>query len=83
MKAHAGEEIVCKCTQPAGNFRHNVEDHASISSDDIAISPDLPVPDADHRVVCPTCEETSGPAFFWRPLGSEHEKGLAEVDRRT
>ena len=37
MKAHAGEEIVCKCAQPAGNFRHNVEDHASISSDDIAI----------------------------------------------
>jgi hypothetical protein len=56
MKAHEGEEIVCKCAQPAGNFRHNVEDHASISSDDIAISPDLPVPDDDDRVVCPTCK---------------------------
>jgi hypothetical protein len=75
MKTHAGEEIVCKCTQPAGNFRHNVEDHASISSDDIAISPDLPVPDADHRVLCPTCEETVAQRFSGDRWGVNTKKG--------
>ena len=83
MKAREGEEIVCKCAQPAGNFRRDVEDHATISLlDDIAISPDLPVPDDDHRVVCSTWRDggrwPSG--SLRRPLGSEHGKRLAGVD---
>jgi hypothetical protein len=44
-------------------------------SDDIAISPDLPVPDADHRVVCPTCEETVAQRFSGDRWGVNTKKG--------
>jgi hypothetical protein len=51
---------------------------ASISSDDIAISPDLPVPDDDHRVVCPTCEALVGQRFSGDRWGVNTKKGWLE-----
>jgi hypothetical protein len=57
MKALKGEEIVCDCAQPAGSFRDDVEDRASISSKNIAIT--LPGVPGDHgRWVCPVCHTT-------------------------
>jgi hypothetical protein len=38
MKAHKGEEIICKCPRPAGTFLSDVDQGSSISSEDIAIS---------------------------------------------
>jgi hypothetical protein len=65
-------------TQPGGNFRHDVEDQATISSDDIAISPDLPVPDDDGCVVCPTCETLVAQRFSGDRWGVNTEKGWLE-----
>jgi hypothetical protein len=65
MKAHEGEEIVCECVQPAGDFRHDVEDHASITSDDIAITLTGGVHhDWGFVWVCPTCNATVAERFF-------------------
>ena len=59
MKAHKGEEIVCKCPKPAGRFHRDVEDGASISSDDIAIFTWLCTLDAlAGRWTCKTCKAT-------------------------
>jgi hypothetical protein len=56
MKAHKGEEIVCKCSRPAGTFLSDVDQGSSISSEDIAIS--LPgVADDLGCWVCPKCGE--------------------------
>jgi hypothetical protein len=60
------------------DFRHDVEDHASISSDDIAISPDLPVPDDDHCVVCPTGETLVAQRFSGDRSGVNTKKGWLE-----
>jgi hypothetical protein len=59
---------MCNCAQPAGSFRKDVADHASISSEDIEISSDLPVPDDDGLVVCPICKATVAQRFSdgWR-----------------
>ena len=38
MRAHKGDEIVCKCGQPAGFFDRDVEDRASISSSHIVLT---------------------------------------------
>jgi len=70
MKARDGEEIVCNCAQPAGSFRNNVEDGASIASHDIEIEP-LMIWDLDNggRWFCPTCKETAAQRFSgdrWR-----------------
>jgi hypothetical protein len=78
MKAYKGEEIVCKCAQSAGTFRHDVEDHSSIFSDDIALSPDLPVPDDENCVVCPTCETLVAQRFSGDRWGVNTEKGWLE-----
>jgi hypothetical protein len=66
MKAREGEEIVCKCPQPVGNFLRDVDDHAAISSEDFAIS--LPPPNGFGRHVCPTCYTTVAQHFgdHWR-----------------
>ena len=56
MKAHKGEEIICKCAQPAGIFRRDIDALDSISSDDFEISRGVT---EDHvRWVCPTCKAT-------------------------
>lgn len=55
MKAYRGEEIICQCGRVAGDFRNDVPDGASISSQDIAIS--LPgAPDFLGRHLCPDCK---------------------------
>jgi hypothetical protein len=68
MKVHKGEEIACKCLRPAGNFIRDIDAHASISSEDIAIS--VPgVPDALGCWVCPDCGEEVAQRFSgdqWR-----------------
>ena len=51
MKAHKGDQIVCKCGQPAGFFGRDVEDRASISSSHIVFTAPL-APDDPHRHVC-------------------------------
>jgi hypothetical protein len=56
MKAHKGDQIVCKCAQPAGHFDRDVEDLAHISSRDIVFSVPL-AHHGSHRHVCPTCHE--------------------------
>ena len=70
MKAHKGEEIVCRCPEPAGRFLRDVDDHASISPHDIAIS--LPWSSIEAwRYVCPTCNATVAQRFsgdHWRVM---------------
>jgi hypothetical protein len=57
MKVHKGEGIVCRCPQPAGSFLPDVDDGASISSRDIAIS--LPWSSIEAwRYVCKMCKAT-------------------------
>ena len=56
MKAHKGEEIICKCPRPAGTFLSDVDQGSSISSEDIVIF--LPgVGDDFGCWVCPKCGE--------------------------
>jgi hypothetical protein len=56
MKAHTGEEIICKCPRPAGTFLSDVDQGSSISSEDIAIF--LPGAVDDFGCwVCPKCGE--------------------------
>ena len=62
MKAHKGEEIVCRCPQPAGSFLRDVEDGANILTDDVAIT--LPWSTIEAwRYVCPTCHVTVAQNF--------------------
>ena len=62
MKVRKGEEIVCDCPRPAGNFLRDVDEDASISSEDIAIS--LPGAHDDlGRWVCPDCKEQVAQRF--------------------
>jgi hypothetical protein len=62
MKAHKGEEIVCDCPRPAGNFLRDIDEDARISSEDIAIS--LPGAHDDlGRWVCPDCKEQVAQRF--------------------
>ena len=56
MRAHKGDEIVCKCGQPAGFFDRDVEDRASISSSHIVLTAPL-APDDPHCHVCSVCDE--------------------------
>jgi hypothetical protein len=79
MKAQEGEEIVCKCAQPAGNFLHDVEDHGSISTGDIAIT----LPGGAHHDrgfvwVCPTCNATVAQRFSDGHWGVNTKKGWLE-----
>lgn len=77
MKAYEGEKIVCRCAQPAGKFRHDVDDRASISNDDIAIS--LPVTHDDlGRYVCPTCKVTVAQQFIGDCWGVRTRNGWLE-----
>jgi hypothetical protein len=67
MKAFKGDEIVCDCPRPAGSFLRDVDDGASISTDDIAIT--LPWSTIEAwRYVCPTCHVTVAQNFgdHWR-----------------
>jgi hypothetical protein len=57
MKAHKGEEIVCDCRQPAGNFLRDVDDHAAVSGADFAIDLSLSSIEA-RRYVCKMCKAT-------------------------
>ena len=56
MKAHKGDQIVCKCGQPAGFFDRDVEDCASISSSHIGLTAPL-APDDPHCHVCSVCDD--------------------------
>jgi hypothetical protein len=79
MKAHEGEEIVCKCSQPAGDFRRDVEDHGTISFEDIAIT----LPGGAHHDpgfvwVCPMCNATVAQRFSDGHWGVNTKKGWRE-----
>lgn len=68
MKAHKGDKIVCKCDQPAGSFHKDVNDGASITSNDIAFTLSG-AHDDFGRWVCPTCKESVAERFVgdrWR-----------------
>ena len=56
MNAHKGDKIVCKCGQPAGSFLENVDDGATISSEDIDLEVTLALDNPD-RYVCSHCNE--------------------------
>ncbi len=77
MKAYEGEKIVCKCAQPAGKFRHDVDDRASISNNDIEISRPRD-PDDLGRYVCLTCEVTVAQQFFGDCWGVNTKNGWLE-----
>jgi hypothetical protein len=70
VSAPKGQEIVCDCAQPSGRFHKDLDDRASISSNDIEIP--LPVVELG-RWVCPTCKATVAERFGDRtvaqPLG--------------
>jgi hypothetical protein len=57
MKARKGEEIVCYCRQPAGNFLRAVDDYAAVSGADFAIDLSLSSIEAG-RYVCKMCKAT-------------------------
>jgi hypothetical protein len=77
MKAHKGEEIICKCPRPAGTFLSDVDQGSSISSEDIAIfSPG--VADDFGWGVCPkSCTPLTSSELSPAGRCSRHRSALA------